>query len=44
VQYVMRISHYFLEQFIVSAADQIGYGRNIARTQASPFAPADDSL
>ena len=42
-------SQYFLEQFIViadSAADQIGYGirGDIASTQATQFAPSEDSL
>jgi len=42
LQYVMRISLYLLER--VSAADQIGCGAYVARTQATPFSPSEDIL
>ena len=42
LQYVMRISLYLLER--VSAADQIGCGGYVARTQATPFSPSEDIL
>ena len=44
VQYVVSVTQYCLEQIVVSAADQIGYGGSVVRTQATPFAPSKDSL